>query len=335
MDDYKTPLHTNMNDIKENDQLLNKNPDINQFTKMGYIIDDTTAKEKDTEDEPNHNYIQEGPILDGFPWKFYLILIAIFVQIVLTHIMKPACTFLEIIFLTRIVNINKKGELNKFEENLNIGVKAIGWVIIFGLPLVHLFLTGIMIISIQKGTVRKVYVTILCLFEIIFQFPLTFMYSNSLHSIYLFEQRGIEQLLCPWLIFFPCDFVLSGFEIARQLIDSIFFCVFGLQVYGDIKVNKYQSFNFTFLMLMIVLCIFRIVGAVAMIVIRIVIGNSEERGKHQKGITEIYEKELENKVDENQKKEENINNNGEETKFKEEEIKIDKTEETTKEKKKK
>lgn len=324
MDGYKTTMSRN----NENDKLLNNNHVAQEEKK----IDDSNGEEKDTKDQVIKESNYKAPVLEGFPWKFYLILIPIFIQVVLTHIMKPSCTFLEIIFLTRIVNINKNGELSKFEKNLNTGVKAIGWVIIFALPLVHLFLTGIMIISIQKGFIRKIYVTILCLFEIIFQFPLTFMYSNTLHSIYLFDQRGIEQILCPWLIFFPCDFVLSVFEIARQLIDSIFFCVFGIKVYEDIKANKYQSFNFTFLMLMIVLCVFRIVGALAMIVIRIVVGNSEERGKRHRGINNIDE----NK-DENSNQDKNNNNFNEKNNNKpiEKEIILDKTKESDKEKKEK
>ena len=95
----------------------------------------------------------------------------------------------------------------------------------FLLPLINFFSVGIQIISIQKGVCLKIYVFVLSLFEIYFQFPLTFLYGNNLHSVFLFEQRGLEQLLCPWLIVFPSDYLISVCEIIRQLIDTVFFFI--------------------------------------------------------------------------------------------------------------
>ena len=117
------------------------------------------------------------------------------------------------------------------------------------------------------------------LFEIYFQFPLTFLYGNNLHSVFLFEQRGLEQLLCPWLIFFQSDYLISVCEIIRQLIDTVFFFICGYCIYNDIKDNKYQTFNISFLLCLLVLCAMRFVSVIIMIVIRAVKSNSEERGK--------------------------------------------------------
>ena len=74
---------------------------------------------------------------------------------------------------------------------------------------------------------------------------------RKLHKSILAEQaqqRGLEQILCPWLIFFPSDYIISIYEIIRQLIESIFFFICGYFVYDDIKDNKYQAFNVSFLL---------------------------------------------------------------------------------------
>ena len=149
----------------------------------------------------------------------------------------------------------------------------------FLLPLINFFSVGIQIISIQKGVCLKIYVFVVSLFEIYFQFPLTFLYGNNLHFVFLFEQRGLEQLLCPWLIVFPSDYLISVCEIIRQLIDTVFFFICGYCIYNDIKDNKYQTFNISFLLCLLVLCAMRFVSVIIMIVIRAVKGNSEERGK--------------------------------------------------------
>ncbi len=278
MEKGNMPIETDLNDLKETDSLKAKEKD-NAINYKEELINEKIASLDSNENK-----------IESINCKFIMMLIILFIQAIMTHIIKPVCTFLEIIFLTRTVDI-KRVEFNASSaETLSDGVKVIGWLILFLLPFINFFSVGIMIIMIQKSTVSKIYAFFLSLFEIIFQFPLTFMYSSNLHSVFLFEQRGLEQILCPWLIFFPSDYIISIYEIIRQLIESIFFFICGYFVYDDIKDNKYQAFNVSFLLVLMVLCAMKFISVIVMIFIRAIKGNSEERGKKT---TEIMKQQIE------------------------------------------
>ena len=196
---------------------------------------------------------------------------------IIVHIIKPVSTFLSIFLLTRFVK-TKENELDlNPSKAISKGVKTIGYLIIFLLPLVHILTKGHMIILIQKNFIGKLYVSVLLLIELFFQFPLTFLYENNLHSIFLWEQKGIEQLISPWIIFFPTDFLIDWFEIIRQLVDSLYFLSSTGALYNKIKDNKYQSFTLKFMEVSLVFYIIRILFAIAMIIYRILKKKSSER----------------------------------------------------------
>ena len=185
---------------------------------------------------------------------------------IIVHIIKPVSTFLSIFLLTRFVK-TKENELDlNPSKAISKGVKTIGYLIIFLLPLVHILTKGHMIVLIQKNFIGKLYVSVLLLIELFFQFPLTFLYENNLHSIFLWEQKGIEQLISPWIIFFPTDFLIDWFEIIRQLVDSLYFLSSTGALYNKIKDNKYQSFTLKFMEVSLVFYIIRILFAIAMII---------------------------------------------------------------------
>jgi hypothetical protein len=196
---------------------------------------------------------------------------------IIVHIIKPVSTFLSIFLLTRFVK-TKENELDlNPSKAISKGVKTIGYLIIFLLPLVHILTKGHMIVLIQKNFIGKLYVSVLLLIELFFQFPLTFLYENNLHSIFLWEQKGIEQLISPWIIFFPTDFLIDWFEIIRQLVDSLYFLSSTGALYNKIKDNKYQSFTLKFMEVSLVFYIIRILFAIAMIIYRILKKKSSER----------------------------------------------------------
>ena len=196
---------------------------------------------------------------------------------IIVHIIKPVSTFLSIFLLTRFLK-TKENELDlNPSKAISKGVKTIGYLIIFLLPLVHILTKGHMIVLIQKNFIGKLYVSVLLLIELFFQFPLTFLYENNLHSIFLWEQKGIEQLISPWIIFFPTDFLIDWFEIIRQLVDSLYFLSSTGALYNKIKDNKYQSFTLKFMEVSLVFYIIRILFAIAMIIYRILKKKSSER----------------------------------------------------------
>jgi hypothetical protein len=209
--------------------------------------------------------------------SFILLFILFIFFGIIVHIIKPVSTFLSIFLLTRFLK-TKENELDlNPSKAISKGVKTIGYLIIFLLPLVHILTKGHMIVLIQKNFIGKLYVSILLLIELFFQFPLTFLYENNLHSIFLWEQKGIEQLISPWIIFFPTDFLIDWFEIIRQLVDSLYFLSSTGALYNKIKDNKYQSFTLKFMEVSLVFYIIRILFAVAMIIYRILKKKSSER----------------------------------------------------------
>ena len=209
--------------------------------------------------------------------SFILLFILFIFFGIIVHIIKPVSTFLSIFLLTRFVK-TKENELDlNPSKAISKGVKTIGYLIIFLLPLVHILTKGHMIVLIQKNFIGKLYVSVLLLIELFFQFPLTFLYENNLHSIFLWEQKGIEQLISPWIIFFPTDFLIDWFEIIRQLVDSLYFLSSTGALYNKIKDNKYQSFTLKFMEVSLVFYIIRILFAIAMIIYRILKKKSSER----------------------------------------------------------
>ena len=112
----------------------------------------------------------------------------------------------------------------------------------------------------------------------------------------------MEQFLNQWLIFFPSDYLISVYENVRQIIDSVYFFVCGIFVYNDIKDNRYQNFNVSFLLVMIVLCAFRFVGSVVMLLIRFIRGNSDNRVKDKNRMKTAMDKVNEIKGEKKEKK---------------------------------
>ena len=216
----------------------------------------------------------------GFSYKFQILLymIFLFLHSIKVYIIRPLGTILQIVLLTTIANV-KANELSETASNLiSGGIKIIGWIIIFILPLYHFFATGLKIISIQDSFFSRIFSIIFLLVEITLNLPLTFLYENNLYSIFLFEERGVEQLLSPWLIFFPTDYIKSVFEIIRHFIDPIFFFGIGYYKYSEIKSNNYEAYLIILLQLMLVFCIFRIIGNFVIMILRIKYGTSVTQG---------------------------------------------------------
>ena len=282
--------------LEPNNKLINKE---NSVT-MNQIMNNDSEDKNGENSNKYKGFIQTTNKITEFPFLYIILFILFIIFGIIVHIIKPASTFFSIFLLTRFVK-TKKNEIIDFNaKGLNKGVKTVGWLIIFLLPLVHIITKGHMIILIQKNCFLKFYVTILLLIELYFQFPLTFLYENNLHSIFLWGQKGIEQLLSPWIIFFPTDFLIDWFEIIRQLFDSIFFFSATLKLYIDIKNNKYQAFTLYFMILSMVFYWIRIIFAIGMLFVKIIVGNSSLREKKKR---KIY---LENERDnqEEEKKEE-------------------------------
>ena len=69
--------------------------------------------------------------IDKFPCKFFSMIIILLIQAIMTHIMKPVSTFLQIILLTRITDIKTDEQNASSPHSISDGVIALGWLILF------------------------------------------------------------------------------------------------------------------------------------------------------------------------------------------------------------
>ena len=132
-----------MNENKAKDYYL-KNNLINPYIKRLQ-----TQELKDIEKIEAQGNTDKNPI-DKFPCKFFTMIIILLIQAIMTHIIKPVSTFLQIILLTRMTDIKTNEQNASSAHTLSNGVMALGWLILFLLPLINFFSVGIQIISIQK-----------------------------------------------------------------------------------------------------------------------------------------------------------------------------------------
>lgn len=216
-----------------------------------------------------HHERKQNYIGTRYKLKILFYLVIIFLHTFLVYIIKPLCFVLGIIFLTAIVNIKVDEEKNELSHLLKNGVITVGWVILFILPIYNLFAVGLKIIAIHKTYFSKFLAFILLMIEIIVNLPCTFIYPNNLYSIFLFEEKGIEQLLSPWLIFFPTVYIKSICEIIRNFIDPLFFLIVGFLKLHEVRDNPYQTYLIIILQIMLAACIIRIIGNIIILIIRI------------------------------------------------------------------
>lgn len=206
-----------------------------------------------------------------FKIVFYMILL--FIHTGLIYFVKPICTLLEIVFLTKIIKVSTDSNVPvnsaALKTVINNGLLVVGWLLILLLPLVNFFMIGLKIIAVHDSFFGRMLAVILLLIETILNVPLTFLYPNNIYSIFLFQERGIEQLINPWLIFFPTVYTKSIFEIIRNFIEPGFFFAIGFIKYNDIKNNAYEEYLVILLQMMLVLCILKIVGNIVTLIMKI------------------------------------------------------------------
>lgn len=219
--------------------------------KVDWKKDDNTSKYS----------IDEKPTSGANKWKFFMYIILLMIHILLVYIVKPLCVVLEIVFLSLIVDVKANttdgGNSTLISSRQRIG----GWIILFVIPLYNMFFgSGMKIVAVKKYFFGRTKVLVLLLIEIMFNFPLTFLYDNNLFSIFLFEEKGIKQLLNPWLVFFPTEYSFSVFEILRNFLDPVYFLIIGFYKLTEIQNNPYQVYFIIVLQVMLVMCILRALG---------------------------------------------------------------------------
>ena len=239
-------------------------------------IQDSKKKTKKIKSILTHEYTI-NPSLEKLPIIFYIYLFLIFLNVILVYIIKPFSTIFYFILFERFNNTLKDERDPNSKKKIKKVFIVIGYLIIFLLPTFHFFTRGIYILVHHKGYLYKVYIFIILCIEIYFNIPLTFLYEENYYSIFYFKQQGIEILLNPTLIFFPTDYMLSSFEIIRNLIESIYFFILTIALFYKIKDNIYQQFTLNFMIISMILYVSKFIGAIAMYIIKIMLGDSTKR----------------------------------------------------------
>jgi hypothetical protein len=232
-----------------------------------YMVDDSTGL-KDKEDRI---LTREYKWPRGNRIKFIGFTILMFFHIILTHIIKPVCTIFQMVFLTVIVQVktDEDDDSGSIVIYMSPGILAVGWAIMFIFPLIGFFQSGVRIVALKETFLSKAFMTIYILIECILNFPLTFFYEHPSHSIYLFNENGMEKLLSPTLIFFPTIYTMSIIEIIRNFLEPIYFFVIGLIKWQQIKVNYHSGFFVILLEIMLSICVCRFLANLLVVIGRL------------------------------------------------------------------
>lgn len=195
--------------------------------------------------------------------KIYGYMILLYLYILYQYLIVPLAFLIQLIFITsdHVQETNNNTTLNLM-NGLSIG----GFLIIFAVPLIPFFIYGFKLVLIQQSFVMYCWTTIVLLLECILNVPLTFLHSDNIFSIFLYAERGFNQTLNPWLVFYPTIYVKSWIEIIRHLIEGLYFFIVGIIVYNSISANIIFTFSISTALMLIVLCILKILALVGIIV---------------------------------------------------------------------
>jgi hypothetical protein len=198
----------------------------------------------------------------------------LFFHIIHIHILKPLCTIFQIIYIIFIVDIAPDADQTIERRNvkrtyIENSIILAGWVIMIIFPIINLLNKGMKIIVLCESFISKCFTTIYLVIETFLNLPMTFLYSNTTYSIFLFEERGVEQLLSPTMIFFPTTYSMSNIELIRHLIEPAFFFGIGLLKNNQISENFKNGYLVILLQIMLCLCFIKFIVNFLLIIYKI------------------------------------------------------------------
>lgn len=185
--------------------------------------------------------------------------ILLFFHIIHMHILKPLCTLFQIIYLIIIVDIAPDADQtierrSVTRQYIESGIIIAGWAIMAIFPIVNLIRNGMQIIILHESFFSKLFITIYLAIETFLNLPMTFIYSNTTYSIFLFQERGVEQLLSPKMLFYPTSYSQSIIELIRHTVEPAFFFGIGMIKNAQISQNYKNGYLVILLQIMLALC---------------------------------------------------------------------------------
>lgn len=176
------------------------------------------------------------------------------------YILIPLSFIMQLIFLSNTIKVENQ-TTNDLTDVENIAViKIIGWLLLFVLPLITFIIHGISIIIIQETFIMYVWISIVTLLESILYVPLSFLYENNLYSIFLYQERGYNQTLNPWLVFYPTEFVKDWVELIKQITVYFYFLITSGYIYSKIQYNISSTFIISISITVIILNILKLIA---------------------------------------------------------------------------
>lgn len=195
-------------------------------------------------------------------------------HIIHIHILKPLCTVFQIIYIILIVDVAPDADQTIERRNvkrtyIENGIIIAGWAIMILFPLINIITRGVKIILLYDSFFSKIFTSIYLIIETFFNLPMTFLYSNTTYSIFLFEERGVEQVLSPTWIFFPTTYSMSNIELIRHLIEPAFFFGIGMLKNSQISENFKNGYLVIVLQIMLCLCFIKFIVNFLLIIYKI------------------------------------------------------------------
>ena len=210
-------------------------------------------------------------------WRGVTLVPILLVTIAMTYLIRPILFAFKIYFLTTMIYADNSLPIINNDSSISLTFIIIGYLIIFLLPLGHLYNDYCYIITIEEHFIMKIYAFIILLIELIVQLPCTFLLSNKHTSVFLFSQKNLDVYATHYIIFFPTDFMMNTFEVVRQCIDSIYFMFLSTNKYNDIKDNIYFGFQKNMNILLLCFCTFQLLQNVLLNYgMKLVYGTSEQ-----------------------------------------------------------
>ena len=200
--------------------------------------------------------------------KVYIYLILLVLFVLYQYLLTPFAFVIELIFLTNSIEQETGTTESKSIQVISQSINIIGWLVLFVLPLITFIIHGLSIVIIQDTLILKFWIVIVTLLESILNIPLTFLYKNNLYSIFLYQERGFNQSLNPWIVFYPTKLIKSWVEIVKMFITSLFFFIVGIYAYSKIKTNISKTFIVAISLTMIIVNLIRMLALVCIIIFK-------------------------------------------------------------------
>jgi len=215
--------------------------------------------------------------------KIFITLLLIFSFTIYINLFRPLIIILNFIFAIQ-TELEKQGntdqtELEKQGNTDKSYLLIIGIILIIISSLVPFGFYLCEVLCLTNKFLSKIYYGFLLLIESVLDFPLTFLYNSNRHSIFLLLQDGPEQILNPWLIFFPTNYIISPISLVKNILISSYFIFVTIFIKINVIDGTVEEFSTIFKNCVLAFNIINLFGII-LILIFIIIFKKKKKEKN-------------------------------------------------------